>query len=437
MSRSTSMPAFTSREVEANAAKDADLGLSRGDSFVWMDDNSRKSDQQEDFALITPPEPQASSSGGFAVAQAEFFGNNWQQRDRPLFANPFDNMIPSKPAPRDEISQAPHETSPGRYDVPELRLPDESNDPPSPTRRRPSLPRYRSSPELHHISSDGMNDSSRAGLNIVFSTSDGSLGDAWTRLAAGPSSSTDSALRSPPPMHGCATLMRRSIEDTEQTLVNLLPRLSTNSQSFGAGMKRPSLTYGDPSEGPATGMKRQSLTSRRGSWAQASFIDFSPPPITLGREYRSRFNSVDSAMTRNSDAGSLFGSFSGSDWMKPYDTKKEEWARRSADFSSIGIRRGSDTNARRRSSLMRTAYVNSSLNRLGSMNVSSVAPSETQFYDSTYRETANPGPTRGFRFGSAISNLSGIVSPEKTVREEDEGAEGQEWQTRRGSWCEV
>lgn len=41
MTRSTSMPAFTRREVEANVAKDADLGLSRGDPFVWMDDHSR------------------------------------------------------------------------------------------------------------------------------------------------------------------------------------------------------------------------------------------------------------------------------------------------------------------------------------------------------------------------------------------------------------
>lgn len=41
MAKSTSMPAFTQRETEANAAKDADLGLSRGDSFIWMDDSSR------------------------------------------------------------------------------------------------------------------------------------------------------------------------------------------------------------------------------------------------------------------------------------------------------------------------------------------------------------------------------------------------------------
>ncbi|KAJ9123139.1 hypothetical protein QFC22_001332 [Naganishia vaughanmartiniae] len=428
MARSTSLPAFTDREIEANAAKDADLGLSRGDTFVWMDDSS-SSDQEDNFALITPPEPKVSSSGGFAGAQAEFFSSNWEQQDRPLFANPFDNMIRSKPAPRDEIHQAPHETSPGKYNLPELCLPVESRDPPSPTRRRSSLPRYRSSPDLH--STEG------SGLNIVFSSSDGPDLASWIGEVTGPAQWGNASPRPSTSLQSCVISMRRSVEDGEQTLVNLLPRLSTNSHGSLSGVKRPSLTYEDTTDGFATGIKRQSLTSQRGSWAQASFVDFSPPAVTLGREYRSRFNSVDSAMTRNSDAASLFGSFSSTDWMKPYDSKGEGWARRSTDFASSALRRGSETNARRRSSLMRTAHVNSSLTRLGTSLTA--APSETHFYKSTYRETANPGPAGGFRFGNAISNLSSITSAEKVFREEDEeGSDGgQDWQVRRRSWCEV
>lgn len=394
--------------------------------------------------LITPPEPKASTSGLFAGAQTEFFSNSWVQQERPLFANPFDSMIRYNPAAQKELDQAPHETSPGKYNIPDLRLSNESNDPPSPTHRRPSLPRYRSSPDFHSTSSDGINDLSKAGLNIMFSTSDGSNSAPWTGEAECSVASTDASHTSSISGQSCAIYMRRSVEEGEQTLANLLPRLSTNSQNLVVGMKRPSLTYGDLSDGFASGMKRPSLTSRRGSWAQASFIDFSPPAVTLGREYRSRFNSVDSAMTamtRNSDAGSLFASVSGSDWMKPYESKNEGWARRSADFSSTAIRRGSETNARRRSSLMRTAYLNSSMSRLGSsMTATATAPYETQFYESTYRDTTNPGPIRGFRFGSTISNLSSMVPSGKALREEDEeGLESgdQDWQVRRGSWCEV
>ncbi|KAJ9112573.1 hypothetical protein QFC19_000590 [Naganishia cerealis] len=415
MARSTSMPSLTQREIDANSAKDADLGLSRGDSFIWMDDNSL-SDQEDDLALITPPESKALASGSFAGAQAQFFGNSWDQHERPLFANPFDSFVHCKSSLRHESNQAPDETSPGKHASPELRLPDVSGDPPSPTRRRPSLLRYRR-------------------LNIVFPTFESPYRVPWTGETDSSASSIHSATKPFADGQRYPVLMRRSVEETEQTLVNLLPRLSS-TPSFMVASKRPSVSNFDPLDGAAGEIKGQSFASRRGSWAQASFVDFSPPVVTLGREYRSRFNSVDSAMTRNSDAGSLFGSVHGSDWMKSYLPKKEEWARRSTDWSNTSIRRGSDPNARRHSSLKRTAHANASLNRQSSGSAG-LPPSEGHFYSQTYRDTANPGPSRGFRFGSAVSHLSNIVSPEKALQEEDEGPDEQDWQIRRGSWCEV
>lgn len=45
MARSASMPTFTARENQASKAKDAALGINRGESYVWLDDESTRSVQ--------------------------------------------------------------------------------------------------------------------------------------------------------------------------------------------------------------------------------------------------------------------------------------------------------------------------------------------------------------------------------------------------------
>lgn len=443
MARSSSMPTFTARENQASKEKDEALGINRGgDTFVWLDDESVRcvespiakvyerssylcidSDQGE-IAIVTPmEEPKQTGAHTFADVHSRFSEFTWDRAGPPLFADPFEKSGQATP-PMNNPCPLTNETSPGRLArrAENPRKGSLASDSPSPT-QRPAMLRYRSSPDLQAQDA--------AGLNIVLASSSSQTPiSPWYTSTADSTSSDDGKSSSSSPKvsiseSGSVVLMSRSVGLTgTSTLANLLPRLSYAPLAL-QGMDIPKSN------------KRSSSGSRRGSWAQLNVVDFSPPAVTLGREYRSRFNSVDSALQRNSDAASLFGSVQSTDWMKPSVPKNDEWTRRSTDWSASSSRRGSDPNARRRSSLVRTAYANLHLNRPGSVSFAAPPMTNSNFFGQEYHESTVPEPSRGFRFGSAVSGLSNLAAPDIVLREVDEVAEDPDWSTRRGSWAEV
>lgn len=384
------------------------------------------SDQEGEIALITPmEEPKTAAQQAYSDVQTRFSEYTWDRAGPPLFANPFEKSGHATP-PVILSGPSPHETSPGRVGR-ESEKPHQHSqlsDPPSPT-HRPAILRYRSSPDLHA--------QDPAGLNIMLSASPNHASpSSWYRSIAGSVSSSDegktggSSSKMSVSESGSVVLMSRSAEHAgASTLASLLPRLSYAPLAL-QGTDIPS-SY-----------KRSTSGSRRGSWAQLNVVDFSPPAVTLGRNYRERFNSVDSALQRSSDAASVFESFQGADWMRAAPLKNREWTRRSTDWSVSSSRRGSDPNARRRSSLVRTAYTNLHLTRPSSISSPASAPStESAHHDQAHLDSSAPGPARGFRFGNAVAVLSPLVMPDTVLREVDEGTEDPDWYTRRGSWAEV
>ncbi|KAJ9104089.1 hypothetical protein QFC20_004666 [Naganishia adeliensis] len=423
MARSSSMPTFTARENQASKEKDEALGINRGgDTFVWLDDESVS--EHGEIAIVTPmEEPKQTGAHTFADVHSRFSEFTWDRAGPPLFADPFEKSGQATP-PMNNPCPLTNETSPGRLTrrAENPRKGSLASDPTSPT-QRPAMLRYRSSPDLQAQDA--------AGLNIVLASSSSQTPiSPWYTSTADSTSSDDGKSSSSSPKvsiseSGSVVLMSRSVGHTgTSTLANLLPRLSYAPLAL-QGMDIPKSN------------KRSSSGSRRGSWAQLNVVDFSPPAVTLGREYRSRFHSVDSALQRNSDAASLFGSVQSTDWMKPSVPKNDEWTRRSTDWSASFSRRGSDPNARRRSSLVRTAYANLHLNRPGSVSFAAPPMTNSNFFGQEFHESTVPGLSRGFRFGSAVSGLSNLAAPDIVLREVDEVAEDPDWYTRRGSWAEV
>lgn len=368
-------------------------------------------------------EPKHTDAHTLAEVQSRFSEFTWDRAGPPLFADPFDK---SGQATSSITNPCPltTETSPGRS----TRRGETSwtgsvaSDPPSPT-QRPAMLRYRSSPDLQA--------QDPAGLNIVLASSSSQMPvSPWYSSTVGSTSTDDGKSSSSSPKvsiseSGSVVLMSRSAGQTgASTLANLLPRLSYAPLGL-QGMDIPN------------SFKRSYSGSHRGSWAQLNVVDFSPPAVTLGRDYRARFNSIDSAIQRNSDAASMFGSVHSSDWMKPTLPEKDEWTRRSTDWSASSSRRGSDPNARRRSSLVRTAHTNMHLSRPGSVSFAAPPKTNSNFFGQESHDSTVPGPSRGFRFGSAVSGLSNLVPSDIVLREVDEVAEDTDWYMRRGSWAEV
>lgn len=368
-------------------------------------------------------QPRPNDVQTFGNVPTSFSEYSWDRAGPPLFANPFEKSHQAMP-PIANPCPLMNETSPGRSPRKgeNTRKSSLLSDPPSPT-QRPAMLRYRSSPDL--------STQDTAGLNIVLtSTADQAAVSPWYRSVAGSVSSDEGKTGSlsskmSVSTSGSVVLMSRSAERAgASTLANLLPRLSYAP----LGLQGTAIPNRDG---------RSSSGSRRGSWAQLNVVDFSPPVVTLGRDYRARFNSVDSAMQRNSDAASLFGGSQTMDWMKASVPEAAGWSRRSTDWSASSSRRGSDPNARRRSSLVRTAYANLHLTRPGSVSSAAPSPAEFTIDSQDYNDNPLPGPSRGFRFGSTASGASNMVAPDIVLREVDEGTDEPDWYTRRGSWAEV
>lgn len=384
------------------------------------------------MALITPSEHTMIGSRSFADAQSKFSEYTWDRRETASFADPFAQPERENPNPLPAATANDLDCGPDSRQAGPSHRGSVDTDPPSPT-RRPSLPRYRSSPDFYS--------QEPSGLNILLTTSGQPAAPLHDADAASSKSPHDGTGRnsgdscSPVNIRGSVVPMSRSVEHTEGTLANLLPRLSFAPLALRA--PRRSSVQGFDAFTIRDSASRQSASSHRGSWAQINALHFPPPVTTLGREFRSRFNSVDSAFQRSSDAGSLFGSLEGNDWLKPTGLQGHEW--RSSDWSTSSVRRGSDPHSRRRSSLARTAHINLSMSRPASISFASASRSKPGFESGScaqsHRESTHSRPLRDFQFG--VSNLwKDLPSDRNTVQEQEEFV-STDWHTRRGSWAEV
>lgn len=386
--------------------------------------------------LVTPPEPKIGASRpSFADVQKKFSEYTWDRPKPSTFADPFAPPEGTDAAiPIPSVTPVDESHSPASRKAELSRRGSEENDPPSPT-RRPSLPRYRSTPDLYTQEPTGLN--IHLGNPETFAASPFSANSA---SSSGPHSdtSTNSAdSRSSAISRGSVVPMSRSVDQTAGTLASLFPRLSFAPLALLAP-RRLSAQGSDVFE-HRDNEQRQSMSSRRGSWAQISAVDFPPPITMLGREFRSRFNSVDSASQRGSDAASLFGSLQENDWLNPGGSQSHGWSRKSSDWSSSSVRRGSDPHSRRRSSLARIAYAN-----MGSRSPwkSLVPPSQNEplfgLHSSTHshRGSTHSGSLREYQFGASSP---GHESPldRNPVAQEPEEFGPHDWHTRRRSWAEV
>ncbi|GHJ86218.1 hypothetical protein NliqN6_2620 [Naganishia liquefaciens] len=433
MARSTSMPTFTVREDEASKAKDDALAITRGEALIWLDDSSI-SDQDDEMMLVTPPEHKIGVTRGSMAEVASKFSEYALDRPKHItFADPFalsERMPAAIAASAITSDDQSHSPASRKAELPQRGSDD--NDPPSPT-RRPSLPRYRSTPHLPTQEPTGLNillgnagPSTAPTLFTDSASSSGQQSDASTN-------SLDS--RSSVSSRGSIVPMTRSIEQTEGTLASLFPRLSFAPLTLLTS-RRPSTQDSDSLQYRDSD-NRQSTSSRRGSWAQLNAVNFPPPITTLGREFRSRFNSIDSAFQRSSDAASVFSSLQESDWLNPGGLQGYGWSRKSSDWSTSSVRRGSDPYSRRRSSLARIAYANVGSRSPGKYSGwHNQAPSGFTSSSHSHRGSTNSGPLRDYRFG--VSSLENDLPPDSsTVFQEQEQFGPTDWHTRRGSWAEV